>query len=83
MKPKKRTRRGKMGTHEQGLRRAQLRPIGVIRSTLKARRAEPKQGSEGGPDAWLEESSGAAEGLDGLVAGNDIIVFTWLHRGPT
>jgi hypothetical protein len=35
---------------------AQLRPIGVIRSVLKARTDAPKQGSEGAPDAWLEVS---------------------------
>ncbi len=63
-----------------GGRRAQVRPIGVIRSTLKVRGAAPKQGSEGAPDAWLEVSPFAAEGLDGLVAGDDIIVVTWLHR---
>src|SRR5262245_54145744 len=61
-------------------KRAQLRPIGVIRSTLKKCSEAPKQGSEGAPDAWLEVSSFAAQGLDGLVVGNSIIVVTWLHR---
>jgi tRNA-Thr(GGU) m(6)t(6)A37 methyltransferase TsaA len=61
-------------------RRAQVRPIGVIRSTLKARGQAPKQGSEGAPDAWLELSPFAARGLEGLVAGDEIIVITWLHR---
>jgi tRNA-Thr(GGU) m(6)t(6)A37 methyltransferase TsaA len=60
--------------------RAQLRPIGMIRSMIKKRSEAPKQGSEGAPDAWLEVSPFATEGLDGLVAGNDIIVVTWLHR---
>ena len=64
----------------RGGRRAQVRPIGVIRSALKARGASPKQGSEGAPDAWLEVSPFAAEGLHGLVAGDDIIVVTWFHR---
>jgi len=64
----------------KGGRRAQVRPIGVIRSTLKTRGDAPKLGSEGAPDAWLEVSPFAAEGLDGIVAGNDIIVVTWLHR---
>lgn len=59
---------------------AQFRPIGVIRSTLKARSDAPKQGSEGAPDAWLEVSPFAARGLDGLQVGHDIIVITWLHR---
>ena len=64
----------------RGGRRAQVRPIGVIRSILKKRSAAPKQGSEGAPDAWIEVSPFAAEGLDGLVVGDDIIVVTWLHR---
>lgn len=61
-------------------RGAEVRPIGVIRSTLKTRAAAPMQGSEGAPDAWLEVSPFAAEGLDGVVAGDDIIVVTWFHR---
>jgi tRNA-Thr(GGU) m(6)t(6)A37 methyltransferase TsaA len=64
----------------KGRRRAEVRPIGVIRSILKTRSEAPKQGSEGAPDAWLEVSPFAAEGLDGLVIGDDIIVVTWLHR---
>jgi tRNA-Thr(GGU) m(6)t(6)A37 methyltransferase TsaA len=52
----------------------------VIRSVLKARAGAPKQGSEGAPDAWLEVDSFAAEGLEGLRAGDEIIVLTWLHR---
>ena len=59
---------------------AQLRPIGTIRSTLRTRKGAPKQGSEGAPDAWLEVKKFAAPALDGLVAGGDIIVVTWLHR---
>ena len=31
-----------------------LRPIGVIRSTLKKRSEAPKPGSEGAPEAWIE-----------------------------
>jgi tRNA-Thr(GGU) m(6)t(6)A37 methyltransferase TsaA len=60
--------------------RAQVRPIGVIRSVLKARAQAPMQGFEGAPHAWLEVSAFAAAGLQGLVAGDDIIVITWLHR---
>lgn len=38
------------------------------------------QGSEGAPDAWLEVNSFASQALDGLAAGDDIIIITWLHR---
>jgi tRNA-Thr(GGU) m(6)t(6)A37 methyltransferase TsaA len=58
----------------------QFRAIGTIRSTLKSRRKAPKQGAEGAPDAWLEVHSFAAQGLDGLVVGQELIVVTWLHR---
>ena len=61
-------------------RRAQVRTIGVIRSILKTRANAPKQGSEGAPDAWLEVNPDVAPGLDGLAAGDEIIVITWLHR---
>jgi tRNA-Thr(GGU) m(6)t(6)A37 methyltransferase TsaA len=57
-----------------------LRPIGVIRSIIKTCGQAPRQGSEGAPDAWLEVHPFAARGLDGLVAGSNIIVVTWLHR---
>jgi tRNA-Thr(GGU) m(6)t(6)A37 methyltransferase TsaA len=35
---------------------------------------------EGAPDAWLEISPFAAQALDGLAAGDEIILVTWLHR---
>jgi tRNA-Thr(GGU) m(6)t(6)A37 methyltransferase TsaA len=57
-----------------------LRPIGVIRSALKALSEAPKQGSEGAPDAWLEVHPWAADGLQGLAHGDEIVVITWLHR---
>jgi tRNA-Thr(GGU) m(6)t(6)A37 methyltransferase TsaA len=60
--------------------RAQLRPIGVIRSTIKKRSEAPMQGSEGAPDAWLEVNAFASQCIDGLRAGDDIIVITWLHQ---
>jgi tRNA-Thr(GGU) m(6)t(6)A37 methyltransferase TsaA len=58
-----------------------LHPIGVIRSPLRHRMDAPKQGDEGAPDAWLEIRSPVAEGLHGIVAGDEIIVITWLHQG--
>jgi tRNA-Thr(GGU) m(6)t(6)A37 methyltransferase TsaA len=64
----------------KGGRGARVRHIGVIRSILKTRGQAPMQGSEGAPDAWLEVRAFAAAGLDGLAAGDDIIVVTWLHR---
>jgi tRNA-Thr(GGU) m(6)t(6)A37 methyltransferase TsaA len=58
----------------------QLRPIGVIRSTLKHRSEAPKQGSEGAPDAWLEVDPTLVDALDGLETGDEVFVFTWFHQ---
>jgi tRNA-Thr(GGU) m(6)t(6)A37 methyltransferase TsaA len=57
-----------------------MRPIGVIRSTLKSRGTAPRQGSEGAPDAWLEIRQWAMPALLGLAVGDEILVLTWLHR---
>jgi tRNA-Thr(GGU) m(6)t(6)A37 methyltransferase TsaA len=65
---------------EAGVVGGRLRPVGVIRSALKARRGAPRQGSEGAPDAWLEVLPWAAKALHGVAAGDELIVITWLHR---
>ena len=57
-----------------------INPIGVIRSGLVCREAAPHQGFEGAPDAWIEMDSTVAEGLEGIAAGDDIILITWLHQ---
>ena len=57
-----------------------LYPIGFIRSPLKHREEAPKQGSEGAPDAWLEVNPTVAEGLQGIAAGDEIILITWFHK---
>ena len=61
--------------------RLRLRPIGIIRSTLKDRKGAPRQGDEGAPDAWLEIRPWAARGLKRVKAGDQLLVITWLHRG--
>jgi len=58
-----------------------LRPIGVIRSTIKKRSEEPRQGSEGAPDAWLHLEPSMSKGLRGIDVGSKVFVITWLHRG--
>jgi tRNA (Thr-GGU) A37 N-methylase len=57
-----------------------LRPIGHIRSTLRALDQAPRQGSEGAPDAWLEVNPGLARALRGIAVGDEVMVITWLHR---
>ena len=57
----------------------EIRPIGVVRSTIKRRGDGPKQGREGAPDAWLEIEADAADGIEGISPGDEVIVITWLH----
>ena len=57
-----------------------LRPIGYIRSTLRAPHDAPRQGYEGAPDAWLEIDPEFARGLSHITGGDEIIVITWLDR---
>jgi tRNA-Thr(GGU) m(6)t(6)A37 methyltransferase TsaA len=59
---------------------SQLRPVGVIRSTIKVRTGAPRQGSEGAPNAWLDVRRWAMKGLHGLNVGDELIIVTWLHR---
>ncbi len=57
-----------------------LRPVGVIRSPLRARGDAPRQGAEGAPDGWLELDEWARPAAQGLAAGDQVIVLTWLHQ---
>jgi tRNA-Thr(GGU) m(6)t(6)A37 methyltransferase TsaA len=57
-----------------------LKPIGIIRSELATREAAPKQGSEGGIDAWLEIHPSFSDGLEGIAVGSDVILVTWFHK---
>ena len=57
-----------------------LYPIGVIRSDLTALEAAPRQGYEGAPDAWVEVFPPFEQALHRIVAGDELIILTWLHR---
>lgn len=56
-----------------------LRPIGVVRSTLRAPEDAPNQAFEGAPDALLELDPPFTEALHRIEVGDELIVLTWLH----
>ena len=56
------------------------RPIGRVESPLTDPAVAPKQGSEGGPDAWLVLDEAVLDGVDGLRTGDRMLVLTWLDR---
>ena len=57
-----------------------LNPIGVVRSSLHSRADAPRQGSEGAPDARVHLEPSYADALQGVSAGDELIVLTWLHE---
>jgi tRNA-Thr(GGU) m(6)t(6)A37 methyltransferase TsaA len=57
-----------------------VQPIGWVHSPLRRREDAPRQGHEGAPNARLQIEPAFLAGLDGLRAGQDILVFTWLHE---
>ena len=57
-----------------------LIPIGRVESPLTDAADAPKQGFEGGPDAWLVFEPRVLDALDGLEPGARVIVLTWLDR---
>jgi tRNA-Thr(GGU) m(6)t(6)A37 methyltransferase TsaA len=54
--------------------------IGTVESPLVDRASAPKQGDEGAPEAWLVFEPGMADGLEGIAAGDELLVLTWLDR---
>jgi len=58
----------------------QLRRIGRVESPLTDAASAPKQGDEGAPDAWIVFERDILAGLDGVGAGDRVIVLTWLDR---
>lgn len=58
----------------------ELRPIGRVESTLLTRADAPRQGDEGAPDAWLVFDESVAQGLTDLLAGDEVVLLTWLDR---
>lgn len=57
-----------------------LHPIGRVESELTDRADAPRQGDEGGPDAWLVFDQGVRDGLRDLAVGAELVVLTWLDR---
>ena len=57
-----------------------IKPVGVVRSSLRDRRDAPCQAFEGAPEALLEIHSDFAPALHRVSPGTELIVVTWLHE---
>ena len=54
--------------------------VAVVESPLTDRAAAPRQGDEGAPEATIVFESGFLPALDGVAAGDELLVLTWLDR---
>src|SRR6476469_5576166 len=57
-----------------------LRVVGRVSSPLSDPAAGPKQGDEGAPVATIEISPELEPALQGIAAGGELLVLTWLDR---
>ena len=57
-----------------------LRQVGHVESELTDTSEAPRQPDEGAPDAWLVIDPAYAAALDGVSAGDDLVLVTWLDR---
>jgi tRNA-Thr(GGU) m(6)t(6)A37 methyltransferase TsaA len=60
--------------------RFEITPVGRVESSLTDPESAPKQGDEGAPEAWLAFEPSVLEALDGIRAGDEVILLTWLDR---
>ena len=58
----------------------EVKAIGRVESSLTDREAAPRQADEGAPEAWLVFDAEVADGLHGLVVGDELFLLTWLDR---
>jgi tRNA-Thr(GGU) m(6)t(6)A37 methyltransferase TsaA len=58
----------------------ELVAVGTVESPLTDPASAPKQGDEGAPEAWLVFDERFADALDGIAAGDELLVLTWLNR---
>ena len=54
--------------------------VAVVESPLTDRAAAPKQGDEGAPEATIVFEDGFLPALEGLAAGDELILLTWFDR---
>jgi len=58
----------------------EVRPVARVESPITDPAAAPKQGFEGGAQAWLAFEPAVLDALDGLAPGDRVMLLTWLDR---
>jgi tRNA-Thr(GGU) m(6)t(6)A37 methyltransferase TsaA len=57
-----------------------LEPVGHVESPLTDPSLAPRQGDEGGPEAWLVVKPAYAAAAATIQPGMDLLLLTWLDR---
>lgn len=58
----------------------ELRAVGVVSSSLTDAASAPRQGDEGAPEAVIVLEDDMLPALEGVAAGDQMLVLTWLDR---
>jgi tRNA-Thr(GGU) m(6)t(6)A37 methyltransferase TsaA len=58
----------------------ELSPVARVQSDLTDVATAPNQGDEGAPEAWIAFEPALLEALEGIRAGDEVLLLTWLHR---
>ena len=58
----------------------QVRPIGVVRSSLRSLADAPLQEDEGAPDATIVLSEDVIAAIEGIAIGDELILMSWFHE---
>jgi tRNA-Thr(GGU) m(6)t(6)A37 methyltransferase TsaA len=57
----------------------QVRAIGRVESALTELDDAPRQADEGAPEAWVILDASVRDALQGVRAGDTLVLLTWLH----
>ncbi|HSN28421.1 MAG TPA: tRNA (N6-threonylcarbamoyladenosine(37)-N6)-methyltransferase TrmO [Kofleriaceae bacterium] len=60
--------------------RYEVQAIGIVESPLRERGEGPRQGDEGAPETTIAIGDVYVPALDGIDAGDEVLVLTWLDR---
>jgi tRNA-Thr(GGU) m(6)t(6)A37 methyltransferase TsaA len=58
----------------------ELVAVATVESPIIDRAGAPKQGDENAPEAWLAFDARYADALEGIAAGDDVLLLTWFDR---
>ncbi|HEY6796399.1 MAG TPA: tRNA (N6-threonylcarbamoyladenosine(37)-N6)-methyltransferase TrmO [Kineosporiaceae bacterium] len=67
------------GTNDDGTNEWTVHPVGRVRSTVTDPADAARQPDEGAPPAMLDIHPRYRAALEGLHAGDEVLVMTWLH----